>query len=157
MLQNERREANVSQCRLRLHLIGFLLFIVSQVGYLALTYSETIEWDPRERTSVEYLFADSLNAIGTFLVQFLIALVSYRLAAKRKQPTNHSLDRIDSTPVVEDFSEEDELQGRIWHQFIRDDLTLSTAQSEIVDEFLPVETIKKNSKVVDRNECSLND
>jgi hypothetical protein len=57
----------------------------------------------------------------------LIAFILFKLAQKKDiNFTIAASAEFFPDLVVETFNEEDELQGRIWNQFIRDDAVMST-------------------------------
>lgn len=136
VLTQDRKKESVSLCMLAIHLTAFVFFIFSQVIFIAVIFVWTNPWKPSKKSERIYVSAYIASNAGTFVSQLLISIILLKLARKKDIKVTKDLQsEYFPTLVVEEYDEQAELQERIWNQFIRDDVILSTHQSSTVSFF----------------------
>lgn len=67
LLQEDRHMEKINLSTLKIHIIAFGVFILSQVFYLIVTFDWARTWQPSEKNSSLYNFSFFCYTIGTFI------------------------------------------------------------------------------------------
>lgn len=112
----DRLKESVSLCMLTIHLTAFVIFILSQVIFIAIIFVWTNPWKPAKKAERIYVCAYIASQLGVFVSQLLISIILLKLARKKDSKVTKDLQsEYFPTLVVEEYDEEAELQGRIWN------------------------------------------
>lgn len=104
VLTKDRLRSNVSFGMLAWQLIGFVIFILSEIIFIAIIFVWTSPWKPSLKAETIYISAYFGSQVGTFISQLFVSVILVKLA--RRQDRKYSIALTSEyfpTLVVEEY------------------------------------------------------